>query len=87
MFDLEPAEESGTIKWATDCISSLHLVLLVTSLLLRQVILLPKMVRDLKVYFCLLAESANWIIKVLFSLFETPKRKEITRTDLGIERK
>lgn len=31
--------------------------------------------------------SVSWIIKVLSSLFETPKRKEITRTDLGIERK
>lgn len=48
---------------------------------------LPKMVRDLKVYFYLLAESVSGIIKVLSSLFETPQRKEITGTDLGIERK
>ena len=48
---------------------------------------LPKMVRDLKVYFYLLAESVSWIIKVLSSLLETPQRKEITRTDLGLERK
>ena len=40
-----------------------------------------------KVYFYLLAESVSWIIKVLSSLLETPQRKEITRTDLGLERK
>lgn len=48
---------------------------------------LPKMVRDLKVYFYLLAESVSKVIKVLSFLLETPKRKEITGTDLGIERK
>jgi hypothetical protein len=48
---------------------------------------LPNMVRVLKVYFYILAESVNWIIKVLSSLFETPKRKEITRTNLGLDRK
>lgn len=50
-------------------------------------VLLSKVVRDLKVYLYLLVESASRIIKVLSSLFETPQRKEITRTDLGVERK
>lgn len=63
----------------------IYLVLLVTSLLLCQKYRCQKW--DLNVYFYLLAESISWIIKVLSSLFETPKRKEITRTDLGIERK
>lgn len=48
---------------------------------------LPKVVGDLKVYFFLLAASVNWIIKVLPSLFETPKRKDFTRANLGIQRK
>lgn len=84
---MEHAEESGTVKWATDCISTLQLVLRVTFVASVPEVWFSKMVRALKVYFYLLAESVSWIIKVLSSLFEAPKRKGNTRTDLGIERK
>lgn len=73
--------------WATDCISILQLVLCVTFVASVPEVWFSKMVRALKVYFYLLAESVSGIIKVLSSLFETPKGKESTRTDLGIERK
>lgn len=48
---------------------------------------LSKMAGVVEVYFYLPVEPVNWIIKVLSSLFGTPKGNEITGTDRGLERK